>query len=97
MGASAGGDQHHLANGCGFEELDLDVKGATDEELAASLVAEMLRTGLTLRVPDRPPSDGRIEGRGTSRLFQAPRRPPETEIHCFATYRRPISALSLRA
>jgi ribosomal protein S3 len=31
-------------------EVELDVKGETDEELAASLVAEMLRTGLTQRL-----------------------------------------------
>ena len=33
-----------------FEEVELAVKGGTDEELAASLVAEMLRTGLTRRM-----------------------------------------------
>lgn len=36
-----------VANARKFEEVELDVKGDTDEELAASLVAEMLRTGLT--------------------------------------------------
>ena len=34
-----------VANARQFEEVELDVKGETDEELAASLVAEMLRTG----------------------------------------------------
>lgn len=38
-----------VANTLKFEELQLDVKGETDEELAASLVAEMLRTGLTAK------------------------------------------------
>ena len=33
-----------------FEEVELDVKGETDEELAALLVGEMLRTGLTRRL-----------------------------------------------
>ena len=37
------------ANARKFEEVELDVKGETDEELAASLVAEMLRTGLTAK------------------------------------------------
>jgi hypothetical protein len=36
-----------VANARKFEEVELDVKGETDEELATSLVAEMLRTGLT--------------------------------------------------
>ena len=39
-----------IANARKFEEVELDVKGGTDEELAASLVAEMLRTGLTRRM-----------------------------------------------
>jgi hypothetical protein len=38
-----------VANTLKFEELQLEVKGETDEELAASLVAEMLRTGLTAK------------------------------------------------
>src|SRR5690606_15318110 len=38
-----------IANARKFEEVELDVKGETDEELAASLVAEMLRTGLTAK------------------------------------------------
>ena len=38
-----------LANARKFEEVELAVKGETDEELATSLVAEMLRTGLTAR------------------------------------------------
>jgi ribosomal protein S3 len=39
-----------VTNARKFEEVELDVKGETDEELAASLVAEMLRTGLTRRL-----------------------------------------------
>ena len=38
------------ANALKFEGVELDVKGASDEEQAASLVAEMLRTGLTRRM-----------------------------------------------
>ena len=38
-----------IANARKFEEVELAVKGGTDEELAASLVAEMLRTGLTAK------------------------------------------------
>jgi DNA-binding SARP family transcriptional activator len=38
-----------VANARKFEEVKLDVKGATAEELAASLVAEMIRTGLTTK------------------------------------------------
>jgi len=38
-----------VANARKFEEAELDVKGETDEELAASLVREMLRTGLTAK------------------------------------------------
>jgi hypothetical protein len=33
-----------------FEEVDLDVNGDSDEALAASLVDEMMRTGLTRRI-----------------------------------------------
>ncbi len=39
-----------VANAMKFEEVELKVTGATDEEKAASLVAEMLRTGLTTRI-----------------------------------------------
>ena len=39
-----------VANAMKFEEVELKVTGATDEEKAASLVAEMMRTGLTRRV-----------------------------------------------
>jgi hypothetical protein len=39
-----------VANARKFEDVDLDVKGATDEERAASLVDEMLRTGLTRKM-----------------------------------------------
>ncbi len=39
-----------VQNAAKFEEVELKVKGETDEEKAASLVAEMLRTGLTLRI-----------------------------------------------
>ncbi len=39
-----------VANAQRFEEVELDVKGATDDELAASLVDEMLRTGLARRM-----------------------------------------------
>lgn len=39
-----------VVNARKFEEVELAVKGETDEELAASLVAEMLRTGLTRRM-----------------------------------------------
>jgi hypothetical protein len=38
-----------VANARKFEEVELAVKGETDEELAASLVAEMLRAGLTAK------------------------------------------------
>jgi hypothetical protein len=38
-----------VANARKFEEVELDVKSETDEELAASLVAEMIRTGLTAK------------------------------------------------
>ena len=39
-----------VANARKFEEVELAVKGETDQELATSLVAEMLRTGLTRRM-----------------------------------------------
>jgi hypothetical protein len=39
-----------VANARKFEEVELAVKGENDEELAVSLVAEMLRTGLTRRM-----------------------------------------------
>ena len=47
-----GAEIHRLvvANVRKVEEVELAVKGGTDEELAASLVAEMLRTGLTRRM-----------------------------------------------
>ena len=38
-----------VANTLKFEELELDVKGETEEELAAALVAEMVRVGLTAK------------------------------------------------
>lgn len=38
------------ANALRFEGVELAVKGDTDDELAASLVDEMIRTGLTHRV-----------------------------------------------
>ena len=38
-----------VANARKFEEVELDVKGETDEELAASLVDEMVRAGLAER------------------------------------------------
>ncbi len=38
------------ANARKFEEVELNVKGETDEELAVSIVDEMLRTGLTRRM-----------------------------------------------
>jgi len=38
-----------VQNAAKFEEVELKVTGETDEELAASLVAEMLRTGLTAK------------------------------------------------
>jgi hypothetical protein len=38
-----------VTNALKFEEIDLHVKGRTDEELAESLVEEMLRTGLARR------------------------------------------------
>ena len=36
-----------VANAKKFEEVELRVSGATDEELSAALVDEMIRTGLT--------------------------------------------------
>lgn len=33
-----------------FEEVELDITGETDEERAGSLVAEMVRTGLTQKM-----------------------------------------------
>ncbi len=38
-----------VANAMKFEEVELKVTGETDEEKAASLVAEMIRTRLTKR------------------------------------------------
>jgi hypothetical protein len=38
------------ANALKFEGVELTVKGDTDDELAASLVEEMIRTGLTSRM-----------------------------------------------
>ena len=38
------------ANALKFEGVELAVRGDTDDELAASLVDEMIRTGLTMRV-----------------------------------------------
>lgn len=38
------------ANALKFEGVELAVKGDTDDELAASLVDEMIRTGLTTRM-----------------------------------------------
>ena len=52
-----------VANARKFEEVELDVKGETDEELAASLVAEMLPHRAHLAdVGHRPPSARRPEG-----------------------------------
>lgn len=39
-----------VTNARRIEEVELDVKGATEEELAASLVAELMRTGLTRKM-----------------------------------------------
>ena len=36
-----------VANAKKFEEVELKVKGATDDELSAALVDEMIRAGLT--------------------------------------------------
>ena len=38
-----------VANTLKFEELQLDVKGETEDDQAASLVAELLRTGLAAK------------------------------------------------
>ena len=38
-----------VANTLKFEEIALEVTGETDEELAASLIAEMIRVGLTAK------------------------------------------------
>ena len=38
-----------VANARKFEEVDLDVKGQSEEEQAASLVEEMISTGLTAK------------------------------------------------
>jgi hypothetical protein len=38
------------ANARKFEDVELKITGATDEERCASLVGEMIRTGLTRRV-----------------------------------------------
>jgi hypothetical protein len=38
------------ANALKFEGVELAVQGETDDELAASLVDEMVRTGLTRRM-----------------------------------------------
>jgi len=38
-----------VANAKKFEEVELGVRGASDDELSASLVDEMLRAGLALR------------------------------------------------
>ena len=39
-----------VQNAAKFEEGELKIMGETDEEKAASLVAEMIRTGLTRRM-----------------------------------------------
>ena len=39
-----------VANARRFEEVELVIKGDTDEEKAAALVSEMLRAGLTRRM-----------------------------------------------
>jgi hypothetical protein len=38
-----------VANAKKFEEVELKVSGATDDELSSALVNEMIRTGLTRR------------------------------------------------
>jgi hypothetical protein len=38
-----------VANARRLDEVEIDVKGETDEELAASLIAEMLRTRLAAK------------------------------------------------
>ena len=39
-----------VQNAAKFEEVELKIAGETDEEKAASLVAEMIRTGLTRKM-----------------------------------------------
>ena len=39
-----------VQNAAKFEEVELKIMGETDEEKAASLVAEMIRTGLTRKM-----------------------------------------------
>ncbi|NUO50454.1 MAG: hypothetical protein HOV80_16490 [Polyangiaceae bacterium] len=39
-----------VANARKFEDVELDVKGESDDERAASLIEEMIRTGLTRRL-----------------------------------------------
>jgi len=39
-----------VANALKFEEVELKITGETDEEKAAALVAEMIRTGLTRKM-----------------------------------------------
>ena len=39
-----------VANALKFEEVELKITGETDEEKAAALVAEMVRTGLTRKL-----------------------------------------------
>lgn len=39
-----------LANALRFEDVRMSVEGANDEELASSLVSEMIRTGLVKKV-----------------------------------------------
>jgi len=39
-----------VQNAAKFEEVELKVTGETDDEKAASLVAEMIRTGLTRKM-----------------------------------------------
>lgn len=39
-----------VSNALRFDEIALDVKGETDDEMAASLVDEMIRTGLAIRL-----------------------------------------------
>ena len=61
-----------VANARKFEEVELDVKGETDEELAASLVAEMLRHRPHGEgVGRRPPRPTRAERRVFSREVES--------------------------
>ncbi|MBI5536450.1 MAG: hypothetical protein HY898_27255 [Deltaproteobacteria bacterium] len=39
-----------VQNAAKFEEVELKIAGETDEEKAAALVAEMIRTGLTRKM-----------------------------------------------